>query len=122
MSKELEALKRLWEETKENTNTSPFSNRSDYDKIREALTPPTEEEVCEALNEHFKYDKVGYNKYERVFIFVEGDRKDGYITRCNKYHDTYGIVGYALPPHLITLIGRFYQSLDKKLKGKGDDE
>lgn len=36
MSKELEALRRLWEETKGNPNTSPFSNRSDYDKIKKS--------------------------------------------------------------------------------------
>ena len=37
MIKELEALKRLHEETKGNHNTSPFSNRSDYDLLKQAL-------------------------------------------------------------------------------------
>lgn len=33
----LEALDRLWEETKGNLDTSPFSNRSDRDLILQAL-------------------------------------------------------------------------------------
>ena len=51
MSKELEALKRLWEETKGNSNTSSFSNRSDYDKIREALKRNDPMKITQTSNE-----------------------------------------------------------------------
>ena len=77
-----------------------------------SLTPPTADEVCQALSEHFK-EKVVYVELERAFKFTEGNRKGGYLTRCNKYHNTYGITGYALPPHLITMIGRFYEVQDE---------
>ena len=53
MSKELKALKRLHEETKGNHNTSPFSNRSDYDLLKQSLKRNDPMKVLEPQeNEH----------------------------------------------------------------------
>lgn len=114
MSKPLEALEYL----KANT----YIKQDKYSMealhyIEQALTPPTEKEVCEALNEYLKY-KVFFDKENKVFYSLYPETSSTivnkfYVTKRNEFHNTYGIV-VALPPHLITLIGKFYESLEDK--------
>ena len=98
----------------ENLETTEGHKLKDYVqfmRIKQASTPPTQEGVCKALSEYFKQE-VSYIK--RELRFTQGDRKGGHLTRCNELHNTYGITGYALPPRLITLIGRFYEGLERE--------
>ena len=69
--------------------------------LKQALTPPTAEEVCEALREHYKH-YVCYSEVSNEFMFEDSEK----ITRHGIYG--YQVVVY-MPPHLITLIGRFYE-------------
>jgi len=71
-----------------------------------ALAPPTQDEVCKALSEYLPHlNEITYNKKTKCF------ENDGYsdilnniLFDCNYIED--------LPPHLITMIGRFYESLE----------
>ena len=65
--------------------------------IKKALTPPTADEVCKALSEYLKRNVY----YEDGMFKVHSDVY-GEIVDLN-----------TLPPHLITLIGRFYEGLEK---------
>jgi hypothetical protein len=84
----------------------------DIQNIIREHNKPTSESVCKALSEYFK-EEVSYKDDERLFVFASGDRKGGCITGCNIYHNTYAISGYAIPPHLIILLGEFYQGLEE---------
>ena len=81
-----------------------------YELLTKSLTPPTADEVCEALSEYEDFDEVNYDVMSRGFY--SGD------TICYlgvDYQDKPIIIfEYELPTHLITLIGRFYQSLEVK--------
>jgi len=68
----------------------------------EKVVPPTIEEVLEALSK-YTTDITAYNKHKKEFF-----DSNGYICYFNKgiyFNDI------ALPPYLITLIGRFYEGL-----------
>jgi hypothetical protein len=87
----------------------------EYDKLK---TPPTEQEVCEALGKWFKKE-VKFNQNEKMFYYIAQD----YIADCGEiinYDEIICSYGWGcnydtlslatdLPPHLITLIGRFYE-------------
>jgi len=72
------------------------------DKIIKALTPPTEQEVCEALSEYsnkkvyYENGKFEVGKYEPSICYLQEDN----IVWFN---------WFKLPPHIITMIGRFYE-------------
>jgi hypothetical protein len=71
-----------------------------YSIVKQALTPPTADEVCEALSEWTEQD-VTY--IERVSAFFADKRIATY------HNENVGCVIHCnLPPHLIELIGRFY--------------
>jgi hypothetical protein len=72
-----------------------------YNTIKQSLTPPTEQEVCEALGEHFGKE-VTYSKKTSGF-YLGKKRITSYFPH-NKY-----LIRCYLPPHLITLIGQFYE-------------
>ena len=93
MSKELEALNRIFNGMSNNVGYIKY-----FENIRQALTPPTSDEVCEALSKLTRMS-VYYNNGKFRF---HGD-KFGEIVDLND-----------LPPHLITLIGRFYEGLEEK--------
>jgi hypothetical protein len=65
--------------------------------IEKALTPPTEQEVCEALSEYLdtecRYDNVAFQRLDGCWF---------------EYIDINDLTVSA--PHLITLIGRFYEA------------
>ena len=120
MNKELEALKRL-RDGYENNYYKQFTSSTakineDYNMVLKTLTPPTADEVCEYLIS-FYGRKVVYDntKSNHVFYFEESKTIivklycDGYINfATGDYHYTNN-----LPPHLITLIGSFYEGVEK---------
>lgn len=112
MSKELdEYLKELFK--KEETDLHPVYAKilrneklCVYDQIiiKQALTPPTEQEVCEALGEYLER-KVTYNASYQSF----NDLIDGKWMRIATLTRGKVSITLYLPPHLITLISRFYE-------------
>jgi len=122
MSKELEALKRI-----EKLVIDRHGYGKDYIEeisiLEQALTPPTQEEVCEALSEYFGC-KVNFELVEYEEIETSSYRPTFYYEKVKKdYHDNKYIqkkiivigdkngvtVNSYLPPHLITMIAKFYQ-------------
>jgi hypothetical protein len=126
MSKELEALERLYF----NKNSLEYCDKYtdehimngaeiDFNLIRKALTPPTADEVCKEVEEYL-YKCVG--KASPYLKFCDKTKKFIYVDFCDngKEYDFITITagGYvnfipSLPPHLITLIGRFYEGLEQ---------
>ena len=107
MSKELEAFDRVWEDcSKLNLDyVSKHNLMDDLREIKKALTPPTADEVCEALSEQLKTQiKIGKNKHGITFNYAETGKK---IISLN--YDLIHI-NVQLPYNLITLIGRFYEA------------
>ena len=77
-------------------------------KLEELKRYPTSEEVCEALSEYLK-EPI---KYVRTSFVNERETAEV----CGLFGlDNYDLVDFntPLPPHLITLIGRFYEGLEK---------
>lgn len=80
-----------------------------YELLKKALTPPTSDEVCEALSEHYRqpisYTNNGYKNgfhTENQFIIVYRDGKIIFTNREYFAHD--------YQPSTATLIGRFYEN------------
>lgn len=102
MSKELEALEEV-----NNLIDYYVEESTTYDSwqvIIEALTPPTADEVCKALSE-FIDREVTYD-----------DAKKDFVDECRNSVEHFLFDSYHLkniPPHLITMIGRFYERLEK---------
>ena len=78
-------------------------------------TPPTEQEVCEALSEYYD-TKVYYEEQEYGTSFYLGKVKKDmngkeYTVKRTIVCSYEGEIVWnaSLPPHLITLIGRFYE-------------
>ena len=85
--------------------------RKTADELERLLTPPTAEEVCEAIGKHYKLDD-----YESCLFDV--NTKNIVVNRwAEKIHIVWFYKGEIrinqyLPPHLITLIGRFYEGVE----------
>jgi hypothetical protein len=71
-------------------------------ELEKSLTPPTADEVCKALGEHFHSDSVRYSNITLMF-----EMYDQIICKISQFGIVYFMDG--LPPHLITLIGCFYE-------------
>ena len=83
------------------------------ESIKQALTPPTADEICKALSDYSKQFVENHKptvvyKWNLFILYKDGEMSrilvktiDGEIIETNVY----------LPPHLITMIGRFYSSL-----------
>ena len=79
--------------------------------IEKALTPPTADEVCKALSEYLQRKVNIYS--DNTFYYTEQRQ----IGECDEIICGYGwenehhTIAFEidLPPHLITLIGRFYE-------------
>ena len=71
--------------------------------IKQALTPPTADEVSKALSEYLKcevrYDDETFiaNRIEHIIVYKSN------MLKGLKFE-------YVLPPHLITMIGQFYEA------------
>jgi hypothetical protein len=79
---------------------------SKYLEMEQALTPPTADEVCEALSEFYSVNELTKFKYDKEKMsFYEEESKD-IIVRFNGI-----LLRYfkPLPLRQITLIGRFYE-------------
>lgn len=74
------------------------------DVIKSYLSPPTVEEVCNALSDYFGYD---YYYQDGFFYKSDGIKYVWFMTRSGV--DEIFYYWDSLPPHLITLIGRFYE-------------
>ena len=116
--KELEALKLL---------TKPIENvDSDYvsklfNEVSKTLTPPTSDEVCKALSELTPHGQnVLFDELEKSFYYesvhYNGFEDEKYITQLTHYQNGELIIRHGYKPHLIILIGRFYEGLEKWLK------
>ena len=108
--KELEALERIMLFIAGVSDTLSVDEGKQLEKdiiiIGTYLTPPTSEEVCKALSKELGHYRVDYDREKRMF--------KGYIPIA--YPSQFGddgivIASLSLPPHLITLIGRFYQGV-----------
>ena len=98
--KELEALERI---RKGLASGYSMLFSDDYKLIEQAITPPTEEEVCKALSEYLQWDVI-YDEINREFKMKIDNTS---IVKVNQF----GSVKFNAPLNvrLITLIGRFYQ-------------
>ena len=106
MSKELEALE-LFE-----NSIADIHQQTAYEILKQALTPPTQEDLCEALKNYMypntRY-RVNYNQSEKEF-----NGRIGTIVSLGSYLKTPKIIfEVSLPPHLLTMIGRFYEEENK---------
>jgi len=87
-----------------------------FESIRKALTPPSADEVCEAINGHDEID-VKHERGENFDVFYYGkvrydmNGKEYIQKRIICIGDNREIsFNASLPPHLVTLIGRFYEA------------
>ena len=112
MNKVLEALKHIKSIAKKDIVHGDWSEDVSIKIIEQVLTPPTTDEVCEALSE-FYGKKVIYVADVKKFAY-EG--VDGWQEICYFGKNFKGDVirfSFSLPPRLITLIGRFYEGLEE---------
>jgi hypothetical protein len=76
------------------------------ERMEQSLTPPTEEEVCEAYRD-FYHIHLDYNDLLNQFEERKGGRAKGKIIARPRGECVEFL--HAIHPHLITLIGRFYE-------------
>ena len=126
MSKEYE---KLTKEQKALNGLANFiimhGNNDDYDAsaiewhdiLKKTLTPPTANEVCEALSEWLNKevpDLFNYKVYydNGGFHYYNTEDFEDYLV---EYYEVDGTMTLSvfLPPHLVTLIGRFYEGVGK---------
>ena len=109
MSKALEALRNFISECENDWKTPPKrwvdgainSNVSKYmDSLKSILTPPTADEVCKALSEYWG-NPVQYDERHCLFEMYVGD---------NTWKPVELLRMRIEKPHIITLIGRFYEA------------
>jgi hypothetical protein len=115
MNKELEALNLLSMEIDKIPHYDERVERfiQAISIIKQALTPPTAEEVCEALNDFiYSLDYDGNPK----FMYSVGTKSFICTNGWGIYCDIYGKIDVdfiPLPPHIITLLGRFYENIEE---------
>lgn len=83
------------------------------------LTPPTEEEVCEALNKLWKLDNKPhttlhfvYDKIKKEFKMVNKDETEYRYISVNRWSDN-SIQFVDLDLETLSLLGRFYEGVVK---------
>ena len=129
MSKELEALKGIkMSIARHLSKQTGFSVTKHYELLQydtqtsiveKALTPPTERELCVALNRWLEAKEIYFDDNKNIvatieFEFKTHSRDKGVKLSENTFYVAQEVAnGYifncALPPHLITMIGRFYE-------------
>ena len=116
MSKELEAFDRVWEDCSkiDLDYVSKHNLMDDLREIKKALTPPTEEEICEHLNESFGLKGKNttlhfiYDKESKEFRMV--DEKNyvyRYISTKRINEDAIELIDLDIDDLII--LGRFYE-------------
>jgi hypothetical protein len=76
------------------------------DKIKQALTPPTADEVCKALSDYYGKEVKVDKRYNNTTFVCDG-RNIAWVDNNGSVQ-----INQPKPPHLITLIGRFYAGLE----------
>ena len=109
MTKELEALKRMHQRAMKCEQNTNIQETSDYIKLEQALTPPTQEEVCKVLSEYMN-EPVWFDENNDIRISAQW-----LVKKINTYGLNFMIV---LPPHLITMISRFFERSGDKCTNK----
>ena len=103
--KALEAFEEIWKDFHFKGHNKERYLRS---VIVKALKPPTADEVCEVLGKHTMF-LTAYDKHKKEFF-----DSNGYI--CYLSNGRIYFNDFALPPHLITLIGKFYEGVEYERK------
>lgn len=88
-----------------------------YELLKKALTPPTADEVCEALSEYLKAE-VKYSPHKikkNGFYLVDSGLYLVSLGDDNQVNFSYNnwVKFNQLPPSLIIIIGRFYEGVKK---------
>ena len=116
MSKELEALEQIKDLFIQNEYGESRGKTYDfgiecYEIIKKALTPPTVDEVCVELKDFFKNSKY-HNYIDTVYYSERGKyfyTEDEQRNLIEMIFDNYYV--HEIPPRLISMIGKFYESL-----------
>ena len=103
------ALKALYEISEGMRNNVGFIK--EFKLIQQALTPPTEEEVCKALSEWFD-DTFYYDTNQREF-YTKALNGQHSVAKLKNNELHFG-GWHIMPPRLITLIGRLYEGLNNE--------
>ena len=104
MSKELEMLKYM---KRIDGNLSREQNQR-YAELENALTPPTEEEVCKALSEYLKGKVI----YKNSNFYIVGDDWKEFLIGLTKDEKGNYVIDFWVdnfPPHIVIMVGRFYE-------------
>lgn len=118
MSKELEALEQIkashFQAHIESENIGDFDIWFEeyYNLLRKALTPPTQEEVCEALSEYYGrnvYYEKGYFLYRKEECYNQP-----FIIAYKYKSGLVELTKNVLPPHIIEMIGKFYKGIENE--------
>jgi len=88
-----------------------------FELLKKALTPPTANEVCKALSEWLKEELPTLWNYKVYhdnggFHYYNNEDYEIYLVDYDEVFERIFFPRY-LPPHLITLIGRFYEGLEE---------
>ena len=125
MSEELEALNKYQHLMQYLYDSFEISHdfKNEYAILVQALTPPTADEVCEALDKWYinvtgdlliaNINDFTYDKDEKIF-YKRMLNKPHQMTMCRLDTNDCVQLREPLPPHLVTLIGRFYEGLEEK--------
>lgn len=115
-----EAVKRLRNVSYDDRHSCMLTETHSYEldvleqvaaRLEELETPPTAEEVCEALNTAVQlYPKIFYyDEISKTFKEIHLSRNEEIVSYYTNKTITIN-PNYGIPPHLITLIGRFYEA------------
>ncbi len=119
MSKESEALEVLFKNvpskqwadenrTDEDLNgcDEVYEMHEAYELLKKAITRPTADEVCKALNDYFDNTlDIFYSEDENAFVYTSNNTKPHWVV----YKDGRVIsFNFDLPAYLVEMIGNFY--------------
>lgn len=108
MSKELEAFKKIVREANE---CGMWHCATEIDILEQTLTPPTEEEVCEAISDYLDFDF-----FDTKCVFKDnGFHEESYGELLEVLVDYRNNIYFYvnLPPHIVEMIARFYKEMMK---------
>jgi len=81
-------------------------------ELEELKRYPTSDEVCLSIMKHYDSKIVFYNEMAKTFNEVHLTRNEEVVSKYT--NGEVGINYNALPPHLITLIGLFYEGIGEE--------
>lgn len=121
MSKELNALSEIKNELDGIYGCPPRypeELKEHIETVEKALTPPTADEVCDALNKLWKFDKkphttlhFTYDKLSKEFKMVDENNIEYRYISVNRWSDN-AISLVDLDLETLSLLGRFYEGLE----------